>query len=64
MADRIDLGDALAADPPPQEPVWVGPGDSDPLRVIGPGTTDGGRAEAGWFNAGWLVGDGPTMTPD
>lgn len=48
----------------PDGEVWVGPRDGDPLRAFGPGTTDGGRAEAGWFLAGTVVGDGPTFVPD
>lgn len=47
----------------PEGEVWVGPRDSDPLRAFGPGTTVGGRAEAGWFLAGTVAADGPTFVP-
>lgn len=33
-------------------------------RCFGPGTTDGGRAEAGWLPAGRILGDGPDITPE
>lgn len=48
----------------PDGEVWTGPADGDPLRAFGPGTTDGGRAEAGWFCVGRFDGDGPTIEPD
>ncbi|ORA23414.1 hypothetical protein BST13_35260 [Mycobacterium aquaticum] len=73
MSDKpIDLGSALGAfgeliepcEAVPLGEVWAGPRNSDPLRMFGPGTTDGGRAEAGWFKVGTLDGDGPTLIPD
>ncbi|WAB10149.1 hypothetical protein SEA_GRAVAILLIA_40 [Mycobacterium phage Gravaillia] len=48
----------------PDGEVWVGPADSDPLRAFGPGTTVGGRAEAGWICVGRTVGDSPKIVTD
>jgi hypothetical protein len=42
-------------------PVWLGPIDGDPFAAFGPGTTKGGRAEAGWFEIGTIVGDTPKI---
>lgn len=33
----------------------------DAIRQFGPGTSAGGRAEAGWLPAGRIVGDGPEI---
>lgn len=68
--ERIDLGsfDSLVrtSEAIPQGEVWMGPRQSDPLdpfALFGPGTTKGGRAEAGWFEIGTLAEDGIKLTP-
>lgn len=43
-----------APDPNTNPEVWIGPVASDALRAFGPGTTAGGRAEAGWFCVGTM----------
>lgn len=42
----------------------IDPAAANAIRCFGPGTTDGGRAEAGWFLAGQIVGDGPEIIPE
>lgn len=68
--EPVDLGDAGAFDELirtseaiPTGEVWVGPGESDPMRAFGPGTTDGGRAEAGWQLIGTVTEDGIVLKP-
>lgn len=68
MAERIDLGEFGELVQPceaiPLGEVWTGPVDGDPFRAFGPGTTKGGRAEAGWFEIGMIAEDGIRFTPD
>lgn len=49
---------------PPGE-VWIAPADVDTaaaaIRCFGPGTTAGGRAEAGWRIVGRIADDGPVL---
>jgi hypothetical protein len=42
----------VSCDSVAQGEVWIGPRDDDPFEMFGPGTTRGGRAEAGWFELG------------
>lgn len=75
MSERIDLGDmgdtlgdfgavVQPCEAIPAGEVWTGPAGADPLRAFRPGTTAGGRAEAGWFMVGRVVGDGPTFVAE
>lgn len=45
-------------------PVQADGGISEAMRAFGPGTTAGGRAEAGWLPAGRIVGEGPEILRD
>lgn len=50
---------------PPETTVYVAPpGVPDAFRAFGPGTTEGGRAEAGWLPAGRILGPGPDIHSD
>lgn len=55
MTDPIPI--AVCVNVPPGE-LWMGPATGDPFAAFGPGTTRGGRAEAGWFEVGTLAEDG------
>lgn len=46
----------------PAGEVWTGPAGADPMRAFGPGTTAGGRAEAGWRMLGYIADDGIQLT--
>lgn len=63
----VDLGEFGAIVQPceaiPVGEVWTGPAGADPLRAFGPGTTAGGRAEAGWFMLGRIADDGIQFEP-
>jgi hypothetical protein len=59
------VGLPTAADPTiPAGEIWAGPVGADAMRAFGPGTTAGGRAEAGWFLLGHVADDGPTFVAD
>ena len=49
FGELVDTSEAI-----PRGEVWVGPRHSDPFAAFGPGTTKGGRAEAGWCELGNL----------
>lgn len=63
LADVLGDGGALVMPTeaiPPGE-LWTAPTGSTPedaLRMFGPGTTAGGRAEAGWMMLGTIEADG------
>jgi hypothetical protein len=60
--EKIDLGSfgelVGTSEAIPRGEVWIGPLQSDPFAAFGPGTTKGGRAEAGWFDVGTVAEDG------
>jgi hypothetical protein len=58
MADKLGPAPATVYTAP------LGEVDADAMRYFGPGTTAGGRAEAGWLAVGRIVGDGPETLPD
>ncbi|MCK0174790.1 hypothetical protein [Mycolicibacterium sp. F2034L] len=71
--ERVDLADVLghtfgAIIQPhpgiPQGELWAGPVGADAMQAFGPGTTAGGRAEAGWFMVGRIADGGPTLIPN
>lgn len=65
--EKIDLGTLGElvgfSEAIPVGEVWIGPRQSDPFAAFGPGTTKGGRAEAGWFEVGRMA-EGIELTPD
>ena len=72
--EPVDLGAELGefgalvmpCDAIPVGELWTGPAGfelGDALRAFGPGTTAGGRAEAGWFMLGRIADDGLQLSP-